>query len=342
MAWTLATPISASSTLGAPITTSAADTTGTIAFVAFVANYSAASQCAVTDSKSNTWTARTAFVGADPRIRCYYCIPSSVGSGHTFTADSGDTSYPTIVVLPITAGADTSTFFDKDTGKTATGAVQPDTSITPTNDGALVLTALSYETVGSATVDSGFDTPTIVAYVPLNSFALGVSRLIQTTKTATQPTWTQSGALAMTVAVFNAGSSGSAFTIDASAGAYAVTGSADGSRVAVSMNAASGSYAITGDVFGFENDYVLNAVAGVYDVLGFFVPTPAQAYSINAAAGSLAVTGTATGPIAWRLALASAAYRINPGAAYLQGPNDPPFASTSSGTTRMMLTGVGN
>lgn len=210
MAWTLGTPITASSTAGAAITTGAADTTGVIAFIVFVSNYGVAAQCTVTDSKSNTWTARTAFGGggSDTRVRCYYCIPASVGAGHTFTADSGDTSFPSIMILPITAGADTSTFFDKDVGNTGNNTVQASSSQTPTNAGALVIAALSYEQAGTPTVNESYDAPTIVTFSSGNNVALAVARWIQTSATATQPTWTEGGSLSMTVAIFNPGGGG--------------------------------------------------------------------------------------------------------------------------------------
>jgi hypothetical protein len=316
--------VEAGSTGGSAITTGSIDTTGATLLVALVGSYAPDGAATVTDSKGNTWTRRTQFNSTDARVQVSYCVPSSVGSGHTFTVTPAGTGYPGVVILAF-SGTDTSTPFDKDTGKGNNNpAVQPDAAITPTNDNALVITALAWENTGTPTVNESYDAPTVQTFSSGNHLGCTVARWIQTNKTATQPTWTFTGAGdgAMTVIVFNAGASGTAYTIDATAGSYAATGSTDTGNLARLTNGAAGSYAITGVDFTPIADYALNAVAGQYDVSGAIILTPAQAYLLSLAAGSYAHTGSDTGAAAWLCSALAGSYALTGRLANLHGPHD--------------------
>lgn len=73
---------------GAGATTGAIDTTGAGLLVAIVSNYSVGIVGAPTDSKGNTWTRcdLQAINSISVRLAFYVSVPSSVGSGHTFTS----------------------------------------------------------------------------------------------------------------------------------------------------------------------------------------------------------------------------------------------------------------
>lgn len=208
MAISCQTAIHKGSTSGADITTDAVDTTSAVGFVAFVSSYQPAGACTVSDSKGNSWTGLTAIPGSDVRLSAFYCVASSVGSGHTFTA-SGATVYPSIMVIPI-VGANAVSFFDtQNTGQNNSSPVQG-TAVTPTNDGSLVLSALAYEVPTAPTIDEvNFDAPTVETFSTGNHLAVAVSRWIQTTKTATHAIWTASGELGTLTIVINAAAGGS-------------------------------------------------------------------------------------------------------------------------------------
>ncbi len=88
-------------------TTSAVDTTGADLLVAAVAYFDGAGT--VTDSKGNTWTGLTpATPGSGRACRLLYCVPTSVGGGHTFSTPSGFGG----LCVSAWSGVDTATPFD--------------------------------------------------------------------------------------------------------------------------------------------------------------------------------------------------------------------------------------
>jgi hypothetical protein len=171
---------------GSTVTTDAIDTTGANLLVAVYSNW--ATSATITDSKSgNTWTNLTGY-GSASRIRIAYCIPSDVGTGHTFTATN---NFPSLAVFAF-SGTHSSPY-DAESGNSASSVttIQPG-SLTPAEDNSLVIAGASgagggtLATTGFTTIgiagDGGKCVPTAAGY------------LIQTTKAASNPTWTPSEA----------------------------------------------------------------------------------------------------------------------------------------------------
>jgi hypothetical protein len=169
-------------------TTGAIDTTGGTLIVVGVARDDA--NGTLTDSKSNTWTARTTRTagGIYPFVTPYYCESPNVGSGHTFTFTTS-TKFPGIAVLVFSG---TGAFDSGDTGAgdgTFTATSQQPGSITPAHDNDLVVAILGLSNNPGSTpaINSGY---TADQYQDASiGESISIAHLIQTTATATNPTW---------------------------------------------------------------------------------------------------------------------------------------------------------
>jgi len=167
-------------------TTSGANTTGATLIVASVTNFSASAPTTPTDSKGNTWTPLTDRVsGTTLHNRLFYTVPTSVGSGHTFTdTDTGD--FPGMTVLAFSGTAASSPFDVQNGGTTTSGTTLASGSITP-----------------SLNNDSSFATP-----IGINEGTTGgnegnyMSYLIQNPAAAVNPTWTCTAPRAASIASF--------------------------------------------------------------------------------------------------------------------------------------------
>jgi len=170
--------------------TASIDTTGAALLVAFVA-HDKGSAVAPTDSKSNTWTAGTAYETAGSmRVQMYYVIAPTVGSGHTFTlASTGN--LPGIGVVAYSVG-NAPAVYDQVNGAPSNSALTLATgSITPGAANAVLLTAMTHVTISTAfDCDSPFAAEDISLPTTANAYGIGVSDEIQTTATARNPTWT--------------------------------------------------------------------------------------------------------------------------------------------------------
>lgn len=354
------------------VTTSAIDTTGATLIVVGMQNIAADDTGFLSDSAGNTWTYTTSLAcGSSRFVQFAYCINPTTSATHTFSIGAL-AFFPVIVVGAFNSTPGSS--FDAVT--TGNAAASPTTtvaagSITPANANNLLVTFMGGDPIGSASADSGFSSVDQILKAGGHQGG-AMAYLIQSAATAQNPTWTvgsQDAVIGAQQIAFKANSSGTANTLNAAAGAYAVTGSAATSVLAWTMNASAGSYAVSGvaatlvstagNAFTLSVDpgvyavtgvsfaqviaYNENAVAGAYAVTGLDASLGQFAiFSLNAAAGSYAITGTSAGPVAWSRTLSPGAYTINPGVAYLRGPNDPPFASTGGIGTTMRTTGVGN
>lgn len=168
------------------------DSTGADFLVAAIARYQGAT---LTDSKSNTWTLLSTYAaGGDPTTELYYCIPTSVGSGHTFSY-SGSNAFSSIAVAAFSGVKQTSPQDGSTTTNTGSGltSIQPG-SITPSVDGGLWVSALGINNCGSvpastfAGVTSRRDHLNSVGGYDDN-YGVGLTWEIQTTATASNPTW---------------------------------------------------------------------------------------------------------------------------------------------------------
>jgi hypothetical protein len=208
MAIALVVSVSAASTNGNAVTTSAIDTTGANLLVLLLGEY--ASGTTPSDSKSNNWTALNTYTGGVTLSRLWYVKNPTVGSGHTFTGGKS-TNYPAIAVLAF-SGADTSAPFDVQNGISQGSNVtsQATGSITPGSDGEVVVAGGSWQAdTSAASVDSGM-TLQEIKYHTSNSEAAFIAYKVQGTAAAINPTfsWTTSVPVALSIASFKAGAGG--------------------------------------------------------------------------------------------------------------------------------------
>jgi len=197
-------------------TTDAINSTGANLLVATVSWFAGGSAPTLTDSKSNTWTklTETVFGGVSQGVVIYYCVPSSVGSGHTITLTGTNTyvscsfaAYSGVESVPF----DTE---DSNTGNALT-SIKPG-AMTP-SDGDLVITALTYfSDTGNATIDAGF-TGSSVGLNTGVAVSHGSAYLISD-GSAVDPTWSWGSSqdnVVATIAVFTATNTTSSIAVNA-------------------------------------------------------------------------------------------------------------------------------
>lgn len=279
-------------------TSSSIDTTGATLLVIHVADADGVATT-VSDSKGNSWTALTARQNS-LESQLYYCASPTVGSGHTFTT-SASSAFPAGQVLAF-SGVDASPF-DTQNGNTTTDSTIQTGSVTPAEDGSLLVAGVGHVRGVSPTIGSGFTVTDSNALSGGNYYGAGAAYLVQTTAAAINPTWTldSSGVLAATIAVFGpsaGGATGTSATTNANdtsaasgtttvVGTSATTNAADTSSASGSVGSAvSGSAATTN-----ANDTA--AAAGTTTVTGTAATT--NAADTSAAAGW---AGTVTGEVA--------------------------------------------
>lgn len=162
-----------------------------------------------TDNKSNTWTGLTNVQSASAGAgRLFYSIPSSVGSGHTFTTGAG---FPSICVQAW-SGAHASPFDQQATGASAaTSPAGAGTTLTPAAANAIVVATWAEATTATPTIDGGFTISDTAPGISGTSYGASMAYLIQTTATAANPSWTWSGsASGIELTVFLAAAAGAA------------------------------------------------------------------------------------------------------------------------------------
>lgn len=185
-------------------TSNSVDSTGANLIVIGIHRYGT-NTLTVSDSKSNTWTPLTSYqTAAQSGIRFYYCLVPTVGSGHTFTI--GVTAgYPAITVMGF-SGVKTSTPFDVENGATnATGTSRQPGSVTPADNGSLVVAGMTLNGATSAqSVNSSMTLQEYAAYSSGNSMGALAAYYVQPTAAAINPTfsWTTSVGNSAAIAVF--------------------------------------------------------------------------------------------------------------------------------------------
>jgi hypothetical protein len=183
------------------VTSSAIDTTGANFFIATVSWYATVNNMQLaqfSDSKGNTWSELT--VAGIPGTtttanRIFYCVPTSVGTGHTFTASRNDT-YPAIAVMAFSNMSATPFDQQNQNEAAATTTIQPG-SITATQANSVLFSSVSWE-VNATTVSINSSFTGLVQASPVtgDSLGVGLAYRIDTSASATNPTWTKSGSSA--------------------------------------------------------------------------------------------------------------------------------------------------
>ena len=202
-AFTFVAGTGAASANSTNVTTGAIDTTGAKLMVIGVTRWAAGGVPAISDSKGNTWTALTGVVaGGDVGAQLYYCINGTVGTGHTFTG-SASNSYPAIAVVCFSStGIPT---FDQEGTNSSTAppsSLGLTGSITPAGNNYAFVTVLGSRATGTSQTITGF---TIVHQNNYDGggahYSNGTAYQIQTTATATNPTWSWTPASNCAIAV---------------------------------------------------------------------------------------------------------------------------------------------
>lgn len=176
-------------------TTAALDTSGADLLTVAVTEFAVAG-AVLTDSKSNTWRARTELATTTPFKVIYDAKNATVGSGHTFTL-TGATIFA-VLQADAWSGSDLTEPFDQQNataaaGGTMTSGFQPG-SVTPTTNDQLVLSGLSWDTNGIAiTSVTGMVDLQQVAFTGGNNFGGARDYVIQTTAGAINPAWNGTG-----------------------------------------------------------------------------------------------------------------------------------------------------
>lgn len=203
MAYSLVAHAYAGNTVGNTATTSAINTTGATLLVVCSSDYQHASNTdTITDSKGNTWVPIANSVNGNHSCCIWYCATPTVGTSHTFSGTGGYCS----IFVSAWAGSATSGVLGFHSEGNATGTTVQPGSLTPTNNGSLIITVLSDNNSTTATISSGL---TILDQNISTSFeGKADAYLIQSTAAAINPTWTTgSDTLACAMAVFNPGGS---------------------------------------------------------------------------------------------------------------------------------------
>ena len=178
-----------------PATTAAIDTTGAN-LLAVVLGYIAGTASILTDSKGNTWSPLTEY-GTGRVVKLYYCVPTSVGSGHTFTHTSSF-NFPWIGVIAF-SGAHATPYDSTESGATVSGTAYSPGSATPTAADCVCVTGV-YANGSSYTIDAGDGFTIAHQTAGTGSFYGGIAYKLLSGTPATDPTWNDAGAASGAVA----------------------------------------------------------------------------------------------------------------------------------------------
>ncbi len=160
-------------------------TSGASLFVAILA-YSTGDSIVLADNDSMTWNAGLTVATGDfgGEARLYYALGSG-RSGHHFTVSGGTT--PGLCVAAF-SGTATSSPFDQQNQANNQTTIADAGSITPTQNNELVISCCTGATV--IAVDSPYTVTDILNGVGGVNWGAAMAYNVQTTATATDPTWT--------------------------------------------------------------------------------------------------------------------------------------------------------
>lgn len=197
------------------------NTTGANFLACTIADYNANSPSTITESRASSaptgYTTVVSVTLVQMRI-AYWVNYTSAGNPTTFTTN-GTGTYVALACIAM-AGVDTSgsAFEAQSAGGTATAATVQPGSLTPAVDNELLVTGMGTNVDTSATINGGYGVnggnPVTGGSSPGTSFTASIAYLIQTSKTAANPTWTGSdtSGRAARQATFLCGNCGAAAT----------------------------------------------------------------------------------------------------------------------------------
>jgi hypothetical protein len=190
MAFTLINSASAASSGGGTFSTTGFDTTGATAIYAMVASYAGATAPTLTDSKGNTWQARTEYSGGSTvRIRLYDCLSSpTVGSGHTITL-TGAGAFGAAALLAY-SGSGAISFVAENGATNGVASTASSGSVDPAGNNRLMLTGLCVGDSHTISVSGGsLSTLHTHNFSGGNNMGFGVGHEIQTAGASRTATW---------------------------------------------------------------------------------------------------------------------------------------------------------
>ncbi|HEY8746091.1 MAG TPA: hypothetical protein VIU62_23620 [Chloroflexota bacterium] len=194
--------LGAASIDGNGFTSGSIDTTGANLLVLALVDYNGTAT--FSDSKGNTWTARTMYgttFTAGGTLTIYYAKNPSVGTAHTITV-SATGAYPSITVQAHSS-IDTTAPYDVENGAAASAvtSIQPG-SITPGSNGELIISALG---IGGVTTGTAIDSSFTITDTNPNSAGADIggslAYLYQGTAAAVNPTWSWTSAFDMRASI---------------------------------------------------------------------------------------------------------------------------------------------
>lgn len=189
------------------VTTGSMNSTGADFLVMLI--YGQSTLFTPSDSKGNSWTGLTAQVNvALGKVQIFYCVPTSVGSGHTFSASGNAGAIPLIggcAAMAFSGVKQTSTFDVENGAISGTSATIATGSVTPTeSDSLFVFAAPASSTVNISSVSQGTIASNQIGVSGVN-YPGGICYLIQSGQSAVNITFTLSsgsGTPAACIAVF--------------------------------------------------------------------------------------------------------------------------------------------
>jgi hypothetical protein len=282
----------ASSSTNTKLATSAAvDTTGATLLVV-VAVWGTSNAPTISDNRGNTWTPRTKSTDTNTvSVQVFDCVnPTSVGPGHTFTADGGThVIYPWVGVYAF-SGTDSGAY-ENAAGHNGTGTFNQPGSLTPAENGAILITGNECCTGTAVSCSSGF-TSQFQPYSPGYYYCSGAGYQIQGTSSAINPTWSWTGSnyCASVLAAYRPSLSN---PITASAGNVSTL--AIGAPVTSSVLPAAAGIATGAAVGSPAMSESLSAGAGITAGLVIGTPVMSGIASGTAGIGSGALVGTPAG-----------------------------------------------
>jgi hypothetical protein len=174
------------------VTTGSIDTTGADFLVAVACDFTSGLGGTFSDSKSNTWNTISASSTGFTRTQIAWSVPSSVGSGHTFSF-LGTNTFPSIAVMAF-SGVNSSPFV-QDSQNQGTGVTSLTAgSVSPLSDGCLVFTGIGFgSSFASLAINESFILGTPVSYNPGTNFGVSAAYFIQVGAITNNPEWSWSG-----------------------------------------------------------------------------------------------------------------------------------------------------
>lgn len=204
--------VSAYTTAGSITTAGINTTTATFIVAVITGNYVYDSTMVVSDSKGNVWIPLTVgeqdIAGYGPSSRLVYSFPTSVGSGHTFTVNSGDAVG---IAVQAFTGVLAGNPVDAQSGGSALAQTVTLGTITPSQNNELIVTGVGQATYqdGTFSIGSGFTLAESAPSSGTTNYGYGLAYKIQGTLAAVAPVWnygTDPPALAARMAAFKASS----------------------------------------------------------------------------------------------------------------------------------------